>query len=204
MFHDRDIKKVYFVSPQWECQMSNWWTLLLCWGLPCRGSCAWWDSIVTQTLMMTFLRRDVTCTLYSDGHLSQWWLQKTAGLTDKRNIKPRPGWNLFNQCCSWYQAVQWLDSFMTSKEGRLLTLWHNWSLALWMLAKYFGHYKNIAVITSPTLSPFISCKILIWDSQNYTTIALVSKTSGHLTWYAKIYFVVWERSANDFVNLTLS
>ena len=44
------------------------------------------------------------CHLYS-GHFTQR-LQRTAGFTDKRNIKPSPGWNLFDQCCSLYQAVQ--------------------------------------------------------------------------------------------------
>ena len=184
--------------------MSNWWTLLLCWGLPCRVSCAWWDSIVTQTLMMTFLRGDVTCTLMVTSH-NDGFRRLLAWLTKGISNPGRVGICLINAALDIRQSNGLTPLWHQKREDSwVLTLWHNWSLALWMLAKYFGHYKNIAVITSSTLSPFSSCKILIWDSQNYTATALVFKTSGHLTWYAKIFFVVWERSANDFVNLTSS
>ena len=181
--------------------MSNWWTLQLCWGLPCRGCCAWWDSIVTQTLMMTFLRGDVTCTLMVTSH-NDGFRRLLAWLTKGISNPGRVGICLINAALDIRQSNDLTPLWHQKREDS--TLWHNWSLALPLLEKHFGHYKNIAVITSSTLSPFSSCKILIWDSQNYTATALVFKTSGHLTWYAKIFFVVWERSANDFVNLTSS
>lgn len=75
----------------------------------------WGDSIVTQAPMMTFLLCNNVPVLWSPLTVMA---SEDCWRTDNRNIKLSPG--LFDQCCSWYQAVQWLCTFVTFKEGRLL------------------------------------------------------------------------------------
>ena len=114
--------------------MSNWWSRQLCWGPSWRGF--WAEEILSWPRLRWWHSSGVIMSLYS-GHLSQWWLQRTAGgLTTGISNSARVC--LINAALDIRQSNDFAPLSHSKRED-------SWTVMV-IVNLHFGQNKNIAII----------------------------------------------------------